>query len=240
MPRNNSFRFKQFTVRQEGAAMKVCTDACVFGAWADIEGMERILDIGTGTGLLSMMMAQRNGQAMIDAVEIEENAFGQAAENFEDGPFLERIKVFLGAVQDFYPEQKYNCIVSNPPFYQSDLRSPRVTKNLAHHAESLSFEALLKAVDRLLDATGLFHLLLPVGESILFEGMASEFALYPSKRLVLRHHSGKPPFRQLTSFSRTKPIGEPLFVEELSIYELDGKTYHAKFRELMKDFYLIF
>lgn len=117
MAKNSFFRFKQFVVNQDKCAMKVCTDACVLGAWADVEGAEKILDIGTGTGLLALMVAQRNSNAEIDAVELDQDAFSQAIENVKTSSFSERIKVVNSSIQGFSPSYQYDFIVTNPPFF---------------------------------------------------------------------------------------------------------------------------
>ena len=220
--------------------MKVCTDACVLGAWANVTDSERILDIGAGTGLLSLMIAQRNQSAKIDAVEIDENAFHQAAVNVSQSVFKNNIQVCHSSIQDYFPGKLYDCVVSNPPFFQSDLRSPKASKNLAHHADSLSFSDLLAAADRLMTPAGSFHILLPVDESRVFRKMAEDLHWVLSRNLTLFHHAGKKPFREIMTFRKVELIDNGEINTELCIYEPDGKIHHAGFRELMKDYYLIF
>ena len=152
--------------------MKVCTDACTLGAWADLENASRILDIGTGTGLLALMAAQRNPSADIDAVELDADAFSQAADNVRKSAFSSRIRVVHSSIQGFESDLTYDCIITNPPFFQSDLRSPDTAKNLAHHAASLSFDQLLFAIDRLLTDSGSCHILLPADEAVVFSQKA--------------------------------------------------------------------
>lgn len=240
MARNSFFKFKQFTVEQDQCAMKVCTDACVFGAWADILNAAHILDIGAGTGLLALMAAQRNKNAKISAVELDEDAFTQAKANMEKSPFADRLVIYHTAVQDFSTSERFDCIISNPPFFQSDLRSPDRKINQAHHAESLSFPELLKAAENLLTDTGRFNLLLPVDEASIFQKLARESGWNLERKLTLFHQNGKKPFRTLMVFQRGKAVDNPVVNDTLYIYEEDGKTYHPKFAELMKDFYLIF
>jgi tRNA1Val (adenine37-N6)-methyltransferase len=243
MPRNHSFRFKQFAVQQERCAMKVCTDACVLGAWAEIGEAAtqstplRLLDIGTGTGLLALMLAQRYPQLVIDAVELDGAAAEQARENVAASPFAERIRVQQEAIQDFRPEVLYDHIVTNPPFFQSDLRSPDAGVNRAHHAESLSLAELLVAVERLLRPEGTWQVLLPVAEGNLLGQLAAERGWVPTRQLLLTHQPGHRPFRQLTTYGRAAATYAP---EELFIYENEGKTYSPDFRELLKDYYLVF
>jgi tRNA1Val (adenine37-N6)-methyltransferase len=240
MARNTSFQFKQFLVRQERCAMKVCTDACVFGAWVDVADAKKVLDIGAGTGLLSLMAAQRNPYIRIDAVEIDADAFYQAGENVEQSSFSDRIRVFHEPIQEFDPGYRYDVIITNPPFFQSDLLSPRESKNTAHHAGSLDFEALLTAAQKLLVEGGRFHVLLPVAEAAVFTSNASQKGWSLKKRLTLFHSPEKKPFRQMMSFVRNKSADNVLIECELNIYEKDGATYDPTFRDLLKDFYLKF
>ncbi|WP_031525526.1 tRNA1(Val) (adenine(37)-N6)-methyltransferase [Dyadobacter crusticola] len=240
MARNTHFQFKQFTVQQDQCAMKVCTDACVLGAWVDVGNADRILDIGTGTGLLSLMVAQRNTYAAIDAVEIEAEAFYQAGENVENSPFNGRITLFHAAVQDFTSEYLYDLIISNPPFFQSDLRSPAEKINQAHHAETLDFAALLESIERLLAQEGRFAVLLPVDEGIQFKKMAAEQKWQLTRELRLFHQQGKKAFRLLMEFRRAADEIQTTVAETLEIYQADGVSHHPAFRTLLKDFYLKF
>src|SRR5688572_25058776 len=136
---NTYFQFKQFTIHQDRSAMKVTTDACLFGAWCATEinqDNKRLLDIGTGTGLLSLMIAQKN-KLLIDAVEIEEQAAVQAVENVKASPWKESVHVIHKNIRDFNSEKKYNYIISNPPFYENELSGERMEKNIAHHDAGL-------------------------------------------------------------------------------------------------------
>jgi tRNA1Val (adenine37-N6)-methyltransferase len=240
MARNSFFQFKQFKVNQDKSAMKVCTDACVLGAWAEVEQAENILDIGAGTGLLSLMVAQRNPSARVTAVELEENAFAQASENVEQSPFSSQITVLHSAIQDFNPDTKFDCIITNPPFFQSDLKSPDSKINQAHHSESLTFEDLLIAVDRLLAPDGIWNVLLPVDEGIIFQNKADKTGWFMSRKLTLFHQKNKKPFRLLMSFRHSKLPDNDLVNTELYIYKEDGKTYNTPFKKLLEDYYLIF
>jgi tRNA1Val (adenine37-N6)-methyltransferase len=240
MARNSSFQFKQFTIWQDKCAMKVCTDACVLGAWTDLENAGRILDMGAGTGLLSLMAAQRNTHALIDAVEIDSDAFTQAGENVAKSPFHHRIKLYHAAAQEFDAGLQYDVIISNPPFFQDDLKSPDKKKNLAHHAHSLDFEALIRTAERLMKATGKFQVLFPVEEGTRFQQKAENAGWALKRKLTLFHHAGKKPFRVLMELQKAEKNRNPVIENVLYVYENDGKTYHSAFRDLMKDFYLIF
>ena len=219
--------------------MKVCTDACVLGACADVQG-DRILDIGTGTGLLALMAAQRNPTAQIDAVELDEAAAGQAAENVVNGrtgepPFSERVRVVHSAIQTFLPGEVYDRILTNPPFYTNHLPSPDAAVNRALHTGALPFSELVEAVVRLLKKDGQWWVLLPPAEAKQLDLLAERQGLKPLCRLLLRHHSGKPVFRVITGYG----YGAAESVDEtLDIYERHSQTYTNAFRSLLRDFYL--
>ena len=237
------FRFKRFTIRQDRAAMKVCTDACVLGAWAGVTSGTRLLDIGTGTGLLALMAAQRNPAAQIDAVELDEAAAGQARENVSGSPFASRIMVHELAIQAFAETASapvYDHILTNPPFYVNSLRSPDRAVNRALHTDELSFTDLVTAVIRLLKPAATWSVLLPPPESDRLEKLALAAGLAPTRRLQLRHQSQKPVFRHLTTYQKSGDVPSPYPIEQLCIYELDGRTYTPDFRQLLAPFYLIF
>ncbi|WP_310589297.1 tRNA1(Val) (adenine(37)-N6)-methyltransferase [Fibrivirga algicola] len=241
------FRFKQFTIQQDRTAMKVCSDACVLGAWADVAG-NRLLDIGTGTGLLALMAAQRNPTAQIDAVELDEVAAGQALENVGASPFASQVRVWNTPIQTYLnaeagnvPEPVYDCILTNPPFYTNSLRSPDKAVNRALHTDDLPFADLLVVVRRLLRLSGTWWVLLPPPESDRLCQLAAkgEQALRPFRQLYLRHHAQKPIFRHLTAF-RFADAPSDLTPQQLAIHELDGRTYTAEFQALLQPYYLIF
>jgi len=243
------FRFKQFTIQQDRTAMKVCTDACVLGAWADVsvanDTPARILDIGTGTGLLALMAAQRNPAAQIDAVELDDIAAGQAAENVAASPFASQVRVWHSAIQQFVPRPDtdlvYDHILTNPPFYTNSLRSPDKAVNRALHTDDLPFADLLTAVRRWLRPSGTWWVLLPPPESDRLCQLAAEGkqALHPFRQLYLRHHAQKPIFRHLTAF-RFADAPSDFTPQQLAIHELDGRTYTAEFQALLQPYYLIF
>ncbi len=221
--------------------MKVCTDACVLGAWTDVGVGGRLLDIGTGTGLLALMAAQRNTSAQIDAVEIDDDAFKQAGDNTADSPFTDRIRVHHQSIQAFAAlavhKQQYDRILTNPPFYTNQLRSPDAAVNRALHTDELPFGELLSAVRQLLRSDGQWWVLLPPYEMTQLTALARAYGLYSFSQLDLRHHDQKPVFRQVTGFSSAE---KPVESYELSVYETDGRTYTDAFRNLLRDYYLIF
>lgn len=224
--------------------MKVSTEACLFGAWAPVENTRRILDIGTGTSLLALMLAQRQPEATLDAVEIDEAAARQAAENVAASPFADRIRVFHQAIQDFaqfaiaapQSEFVYDLIVSNPPFYQRSLYSSEAARNRALHASTLNFEELLSAVVRLLAPTGLFVVLLPPHETTQLLGKATERGLLLQKQLHVFSRRGGRLFRQVSVLGRTVETVEN---ETFSIQDSSG-NYSPEYVRLLKEFYLKF
>lgn len=222
--------------------MKVCTDACVLGAYADVGVNGRILDIGTGTGLLALIAAQRNPTALIDAVEIDENAVSQSLENVSASPFADRVRIIHERIQNFGAVQQvdaflYDRILTNPPFYTNHLRSPDAAVNRALHTDELPFDDLIAAIVRLMKPTGQWWVLLPPYETERLMQIAAKSGLFPFKQLLLRHHARKPVFRIVTGFRFEKGTTE---TETLAIYESDGRSYTAEFRALLRDFYLIF
>jgi len=236
MPKN-SFTFKQFTINQDRCAMKVCTDACILGASTDVENVSRILDIGTGTGLLSLMIAQRTN-AQIDAVEIDEDAYQQAVMNVQESVFASKIRVHHQRIQDFLVEDSYDLIISNPPFYQQSLKSADAKVNRALHTVELSFDDIIDSSIRLLSPNGKFVVLLPPFEMEKLIQIAKKKGLYLSKKMLIRHDESKPIFRVIATF-QTNQIHD-LYEKTLIIHEKDGQTYSDEFRRLLEDYYLIF
>ena len=237
------FRFKQFTIRQDRTAMKVCTDACLLGAWAGVTPGTRLLDIGTGTGLLALMAAQRNPTALIDAVELDEAAAGQAHENVAASPFAERITVYHTAIQTYLtnvPSLVYDHILTNPPFFVNSLRSPSRAVNRALHTDELPFAALVTAILRLLKPAGTWSVLLPPPEANQLEKLAFAAGLVPVRQLQVRHQPQKSVFRHLTTYLKTNDVPGAYPARQLCIYEPDGRTYTPDFRQLLAPFYLIF
>lgn len=240
------FRFKQFTVWHDRSALKVCTEACILGAYAQVTGAERVLDIGTGTGLLALMVAQRNAEMHIDAVEIEEQNHLQAVDNVAQSPFAERISIHHTSIQDWTRRfvnllqttdaLHYDLIISNPPFFANHLRSPDQARNRALHTDTLTLEELVTSVGRLLTDRGRFVVLLPAYESQLLIEVATREGLWPTHRLQVFQRPGKPLFRVITTFERHHAES---VIETLYIHHLDG-TYSDDFRKLLRDYYLIF
>lgn len=235
MPANTHFSFKQFTIHQDQTAMKVTTDACILGSYTDVKGAKNILDIGTGTGLLSLMLAQKN-DAQIDAIEINESAYNQAITNINQSIFKDTITVYNTSIQEFITKTLYDLIISNPPFFQNHLKSETESRNNSLHTDTLSFEDLLEVVLRLLNPNGTFVVLLPLYESSVFEQLSISKELYPQKKLMIRHRKGSKILRIITTFGRIK---KEIINEELIIKNPD-ESYTTDFQGLLKDYYLIF
>ncbi|MDE7134859.1 MAG: methyltransferase [Rikenellaceae bacterium] len=233
---NKYFRFKQFTVRQEHCAMKVGTDGVLLGSWATVTAAAtRILDIGTGTGLIALMAAQRAPVALVDAIEIEEEASSQAGENFESSPWSDRLSVYNMAIQDFRPEFKYDVILSNPPYFSRSLKSESLKKCLARHNESLPPSDLAACVGRLLDDNGSFAAILPYEEANVFIAEAVEYGLYLTRRTDIRGRRAKPVKRVLMEFA--KHPAWRLVSSQMHLENEDGSRSGA-YAELTREFYL--
>lgn len=197
------FRFKQFAIEQDRTPMKVGTDGVLLGAWVRVGGDERrILDIGTGTAVIALMMAQRCAEAMVDGVEIDEASAEQARENVEASPWSDRVAIHHSQVQSFTPSYNYDLIVANPPYFVDSLLSPDEGRSVARHTTELSFEELTDAVVRLLDDGGRFALILPVVESERFEGVCSD-RLECVRRCEVVSREGLLPKRILAEYQKS-------------------------------------
>ena len=231
----SGFRFKQFAVEQDDVAMKVGTDGVLLGAWADCEGAKHILDIGTGTGVIALMMAQRNVEAKIHAVEIDETASKRARSNFDLSPWAERLEVECCAVQEFAPSEKFDLIISNPPYFVDSLLPPDAKRSTARHTHDLSFEELDKAVCRLLAEDGRFALILPTTE---FDKYLAIKQLCLCRRCDVHPTVGSPTKRVMAEFAKQKV--DAVVLENITIEQERRGDYTEEYRTLTKDFYLKF
>jgi tRNA1Val (adenine37-N6)-methyltransferase len=237
---NSFFQFKQFIIRQDQCAMKVCTEACLFGAWLAAETQKknrtinRVLDVGAGTGLLSLMYAQKNSDANIDAVEIDEGTALQGSENFAASPWQARLKVYNKPIQEFSPNANYDIIISNPPFFENALQSNSDKRNVALHSTELSLEELLNTVTGLLGAGGSFFVLLPFHRANYFEALAKSKGFHPAEKVLVKQTPLHDHFRGMFLFTREAASTRH---SEIIIKDEQGK-YTEEFTHLLKDYYL--
>jgi tRNA1Val (adenine37-N6)-methyltransferase len=230
------FRFKQFTINQDQTAMKVGTDGVLLGAWVPIENLQSILDIGTGTGLIALMLAQRSDAEQIDALEIEDGAYEQAVENFENSDWSDRLFCYHASLQEFVDEidDQYDLIISNPPFYTDDYKSEDKERSQARFEAALPFEELIESSANLLSKNGYFALITPYKEEEKVLKIASKNQLFPQKitRVKGTEHAEIKRSLMLFSFQDNTPI-----IDELVI-EISRHQYTIEYKELVKDFYL--
>jgi tRNA1Val (adenine37-N6)-methyltransferase len=234
---NSYFEFKQFTVFQDQCAMKVGTDGVLLGAWVTVQQENKLLDIGTGTGLIALMLAQRT-EAEIVAVEIEPCSCAQAKENFIKSPWKNRISALNTSIQDYSEksETSFDLVVSNPPFFSNSLKTPHPGRTMARHNDLLQPEEILTSISRLLTPDGRFALILPYVESSLFIVDAAMYGFYCIRKTMVRSSAKKKPHRLMMEFSRSRRKPEET---ELLIYD-DFGHYTPAYRELTKEFYLSF
>lgn len=235
------FQFKQFTVNQDKTAMKIGTDAVLLGAWCNLgEFPDAILDIGSGTGIISLMLAQRSDAMTIDAVEIDENAYEQTVENFEQSDWGDRLFCYNASFTDFANEMEeeeevYDIIVSNPPFYSNAFETEDESRNKARFTTSLSFENLLKGVAKILSETGLFSVIIPYQEEENFIRLAKEEDLFLNKVCRVKGNETSAIKRSMLTFSFKN---DKNVVEEELIIEKERHQYTDAYINLTKDFYL--
>jgi tRNA1Val (adenine37-N6)-methyltransferase len=229
------FQFKQFTIHQDQCAMKVTTDGCLFGAMVanEYKGAKEVLDIGTGTGLLSLMLAQTSN-AIITAIEIDEATCQQAQENFNASPWATRLTAIRTDAKTFAPATQYDLIISNPPFFQNDLISPDEKKNAAKHDSTLTLHELIHITDNLLTADGYFAVLLPYHRVDEFINMAKDAGLYLHKKIIAKQTAAHHFFRGILFFSKKENAVEGV---EIVIKQESG-NYSNDFIGFLKDYYL--
>ena len=232
---NSWFQFKQFRVQQDRCAMKVSTDACIQGAWTPVaKGVRNVLDIGTGTGLLSLMLAQRNNDIYIDAIELDETAAMQARENMEASPWRGRIKVFQGDVRIFPFDKQYDMVICNPPFFNNSLLGDSEERNNARHTLSLAYEDLLDVLSKVLMPEGYASILLPYAEHQQWEMLLEKNGWGINRKLLVQPRSGSLPNRVVSICTKDS---QQAVTEGLIIYE-GQHEYTAEAKELLKAFYL--
>ena len=231
------FQFKQFTIQQDKTAMKVGTDGVLLGAWVNLElNPFSILDIGAGTGLIALMMAQRSNAELIDAIELNDDAYEQAVENFENSDWGDRLFCYHASVQEFTEEieDTYDLIISNPPFYTSTYKELQEERAMARHTESLSYLELLTSVTNLLSENGTCAFIIPFEEEEDFIAIAKENNLFPFRITNVKGAKNTTTKRSLLQFSFFE---KPIEKTEL-IIEIERHKYTPEYTELVKNFYL--
>lgn len=236
MGRNHFFQFKQFRISQANTAMKVGIDGVLLGAWADVGGASQILDVGTGTGLLALMAAQRSC-AMIDAVELEPEAAAEALENFRNSGWHSRINLTVCAFQSFETRQKYDHILCNPPFFENSPKPVSEKRAQARHADSLRLEELLGKALPLLSPAGKISLILPADKEERVRSLVYHNSLFVNRLSRVAPDETKMPHRLLIELSGC-PMPEQTNV--ILIRHAGSSAYTAQYRELTRDFYLSF
>ena len=239
---NDYFRFKRFCVCQGRSAMKVGTDGVLIGVWCSIsQDAKRILDVGCGSGLIALMLAQRTeSQTLsIQAIDIDPESVAQAAENFESSEWAERLSVECVSLQDYSRRggQKFDLIVSNPPFFVDSLKAPDVARNNSRHCDTLTHEELLKYSSEMLVDGGRLAVVLPSAEAKRMADLSAVYGLVPSRLRIVKSTERKGEIRRLVEFVKTSEWIK-CQTEEFCIHS--GGDYSEEYKELTKDFYLKF
>lgn len=239
MGRNNYFRFKSFTIIQEQAAMKVGTDGVLLGAWANVGSAGTILDVGTGTGLIALMMAQRS-KAFITGIEIESKAAEEASANVSNSPWNQRINILNTSFQDFVKTKPdpFDLIISNPPFFANSQKSKSELLAIAKHNHMLPPADLIKGAAQLLKADGKIAVILPADSLRLIEDLAAKEQLYLIRKTEVRPNNLKKPHRYLMEFGNTG--GNIVETDVIRIHNDDGLDFTPQYKELTGAFYLNF
>ncbi|MEY4875338.1 MAG: hypothetical protein RL708_487 [Bacteroidota bacterium] len=227
---NSFFRFKKFTIHQDKCSMKVSTDACLLGAWClAVNQPKTILDIGTGTGILSLMLAQKFSTAKIDAVEIEHDAFVQASENFNNSDFKNHITCYYQSIQQFAKntDKKYDVIISNPPYFEGDLQTENAKNNVAKHSAALTLDELINCIKILLYDDGICYLILP-------SHRINELKLPIEKICYLKDNPTANIKRAMVKLSKKSTST----TEETLLLKNEEQNYTSEFIELLKPYYL--
>lgn len=237
MTQSSKFHFKQFSVQQDKCAMKIGTDGVLLAAWSSLKhNPSSILDIGAGTGVLSLILAQRSNAELIDALEIDEHAHEQCVENFEQSPWGDRLFCYHASLKEFMDEidEKYELIVCNPPFYSEQFKTNDIQRNQARFQDAMPFHHLIEGVSKLLSQNGTFNVVIPFKEEQTFVHLASEFNLFPKHTLRVKGNPKAEIKRSFIEFSFQKFSTK---AEQL-IIETKRHHYTDAYVKLTKDFYL--
>lgn len=234
------FHFKEFVIDQENCPMKINTDAVLLGALTNLEETKRILDIGTGTGVIALMLAQRNHEAFFDAIDIDATAFEKSSLNFANSLFHERLKAHHAGFLEFFdthPALKYDLIISNPPYFLNALQSPKEKRNLSKHTNEQFFMDLMRVANHHLNDSGRMEIIVPVDISLMLQELAPDYHLYPQHCYKIRSYPDKATIRHIISFSKSN--NQDLEFKDFSIYAQQG-VHSMQYRAALKDFFTIF
>lgn len=233
-----SFQFKQFSIDDSNCAMKIGTDGCLLGAWADVTDSKSILDIGTGSGVIALMLAQRS-IAEINAVEIDDDAFNQATINFKNSPWANRLSVSHSSIQEYIKgcEKKYDLIVCCPPYFVNSLKTTDKKRRLARHTDSLSFEELLSGTMRLLKTEGKFCTIIPADAVKIFCDIALIEGFFATKITEVFPKEEAPIIRTLLQLQRSR---KKCISDSIAILDKEGKSYTSEYKKLTGGFYINF
>lgn len=229
------FHFKKFSVRHDRSGMKVGTDGALLGAWTDVRQATQILDIGTGTGLIALMLAQRASESVtIDAVEIDDQAYADAQENIAASPWHDRINLHHASIQNFNTTTKFDLIVTNPPYFQKSYKPPTAQRETARHTEQLTFDDILNIAEKFLTPNGKLNLVLPFTEGSQFIELAKHKGLHCTRKWTFRTRENKPVERLLLEFNWEKKESDE---GEILLYS-SGEEWSGGYKEMMREFYL--
>lgn len=233
------FRCKQFSILQCDDVFKITSDTTLLGAWADISGSKKLLEIGCGSGMISLMLAQRNSAVLIEAIDIQQDSVKVAKTNFSNSPWADRLRAYNLSLQDVlvkHPHAKYDCIITNPPYYNSTSLPTNSIKQKSKHDHLLPADDLFSCSSRLLNDVGSMHIIIPSERSDEYNAIAADYSLYPQRWCSMFPRKTSSAKRELITYTRKGSITEPS--EETIMYDAGG--YHASFSELLKDFLIIF
>lgn len=231
------FKFKKFTIEHDRCAMKIGTDSVLLGAWVDLSFKpDSVLDIGTGSGIIAVQIAQRCDADSIDAVEIDIDAYEQCVDNFENSPWADRLFCYHASAQEFADEieESYDLIISNPPFYKEDYKTDIPSRDLARFSDALPFDHLIETVNKLLSKTGRFALIIPRKEESNFIQFALEKGLFPQRICRISGSKNSKEIRSMIEFTRQQSTPD---IEQLCI-EISRHVYTPEYKKIVEDFYL--
>ena len=228
------FHFKQFSLNHHQSTMKTGTDAILLGVWTDVSNAKEVLDIGSGSGIISLFVAARS-KAKITAIEIDSASVIESANNFTSSGFANRMKVVQSDFNNYATEIKFDLIVSNPPFFTDDLHSPSQRKTNTRHTESLNFDQLCLGTYKLMQEKALFCVVLPYSQSEIFKNIAQTNGLYPNRELLIFPRRGAEPNRINIEFRKqqTKTLKKDFFV-----LREENNIFTDQYREWLNDYYL--